>query len=145
MVAEYPAPHLPEGKILPSLISGKLLYAQWHRAQSKTPGQGNASLPCPGPVSASPRLPQPSSPRTELAIPFLCSKTLQSSLLSTSGVGKLWPRAKSNLYCFCNGILVAPSHTYPFMLFTAALGLKGQTCVIATKPKMFTIWLFGGR
>lgn len=41
-----------------------------------------------------------------------------------------------------NRVFLAPSHAHPFVPFMAALGLKGQKYIVATKLKMFALWRF---
>lgn len=120
------------------VILGKLLYPQEPRAQVS---QGNSRLPSPGPSSAThgcqsrlPRADYSSAPKHSIA-----------PHCPHQGSPNSGPRPDLTCPAFVTRGELARSHTHPSLLFMAAWELKGQNCAIATKPKMFALWLLRGK
>lgn len=98
--------------------------------------RGDQSSPAQARLCCS-KLPQSSSQSTELVMLFPCPRTLHSSPLSRAGRGP-------NRTCpvFANGVIGAQSQPSLYVLIKAAFELQWQSWGVATKPKMFTVWLF---
>lgn len=95
-------------------------------------------------------LPRPSLPPAAAAVIFSEHRTGHATPFSKPSIAPQcleqrsahWPRANSNLSCFCKYSFIGAQPTHPFILFMAAFELRGQSSVAATKPKMFTVSLF---